>query len=88
MFALRKASLPHRNNQYEWELTYCQGGQQDAIVVKYQATDCVAKMERQDGTAVVILQQGGFYTLNRFKWGSKTYRYCLMSEMRLIGCAN
>lgn len=74
-YSLHKASLPYRNNQYEWELTDRQGDRTDSIVLKHGSADHVAKIERLDGTAVVTLQQGGFYTLNRFKWGSKTYRW-------------
>ena len=76
-YSLHKASLPYRNNQYEWELTDRQGDRTDSIVLKHGSADHVAKIERLDGTAVVTLQQGGFYTLNRFKWGSKTYRYSI-----------
>lgn len=76
-FALHKASLPYKNNQYEWELTGSQGDYQNSIVLKHGGIDQVAALEQQDGTAVVTLQRGGFYTLNRFRWGSKTYRYSL-----------
>ncbi len=76
-FALHKASLPYKNNQYEWELTGSQGDNHSSIVLKHGSINEVAAVEQQDGTAVVTLQQGGFYTLNRFKWGSKTYRYSL-----------
>ncbi|DBA84545.1 hypothetical protein WJX79_006245 [Trebouxia sp. C0005] len=74
-FALHKASLPYKNNQYEWELTGSQGDYQNSIVLKHGGIDQVAALEQQDGTAVVTLQRGGFYTLNRFRWGSKTYRW-------------
>ncbi|CAD6579338.1 MAG: hypothetical protein ASARMPREDX12_009133 [Alectoria sarmentosa] len=73
-FSLHKASLPYKNNQYEWELTGSQGDDHNSIVVKHGGIDEVAAVEQQDGTAVVVLQRGGFYTLNRFRWGSKTYR--------------
>ncbi len=81
IYTLHKVCLPYKNNQYEWELTGSQGELSDAVVLKHGDIDYVAKIETSDGACVVTLEQGGFYTLNRFRWGSKTYRYCCPLQM-------
>ena len=73
-YSLHKASLPYNHNQYQWEITDGQGDYANAIVLKHGEQGQLATIERQDGSQVLTLHQGGFYTLNKFKWGSKTYR--------------
>ena len=72
---LHKVKVPHRDNKYEWDISDCQGDFTDGLVLKHGDPGCVAAIERKDGSVLLTLEQGGFYTLNKFRWGSKTYRY-------------
>ena len=74
-FCLHKVNVPHQNNQYEWDISDSQGDFADGLVLKHGNPGCVAAIERKDGSVLATLHQGGFYTLNRFRWGSKRYRY-------------
>lgn len=74
-FCLHKVKVPHQNNQYEWDISDSQGEFADGLVLKHGDPGCVAAIERKDGSVLAALHQGGFYTLNRFRWGSKLYRY-------------
>lgn len=82
-FCLHKMSVPQQFNQYEWDLSDSRGDFTNGLVLKHGATHCLAAMERKDGSVPALLHQGGFHTLNKFRWGSKTYRYCF----RCIGTA-
>ena len=73
-YFLHKVTFPHKTHCYEWKLADIRGGTADEVVVKHGDCGHVAILEIKNGTHVLKLHQGGFSTLNRFKWGSKTYR--------------
>ena len=75
-FCLHKVNVPQQFNQYEWDLSDSQGNFTNGLVLRHGATHCLAAIERKDGSVLALLHQGGFHTLNRFRWGSKAYRYC------------
>ena len=77
-FCLHKVSVSQQFSQYEWDLSDSSGDFTNGVVLRHGATHCLAAIEHKDGSVLALLHQGGFHTLNKFRWGSKTYRYCLV----------
>lgn len=81
-FCLHKVDIPHRSSQYQWSLSDSLGDFTDSLIVKHRCNfNSVAAIQRQDGSLLTSLHQGGFYTLNIFRWGSRMYRYVPFSVM-------
>lgn len=78
-FCILKVDMPQRNNQYEWSLSDSQGDFTDSVTLKHGCHYCVAELERKDGSLLTSLHHSGFYTMNKFRWSSKTYRYSFLS---------
>lgn len=78
-FCLHKVSVPTQQlNQYEWDFSDSQGDFAEGVVLKHGGSHCLATLKRKDSSVLALLHHGGFNTLNKFRWGSKTYRYCFM----------
>lgn len=77
-FCLHKVSVPTQLHRYEWDFSDSQGDFAEGVVLRHGGSHCLATLERKDGSMLALLHPGGFHTLNKFRWGSKTYRYCFM----------
>jgi len=76
-FHMHKAHTPCRSSQYLWELSDQQAECTQRLTVTYEGSGDTVDLqgEKANSLATVDLCRGAYYTVIKFKWGNKAYRY-------------
>lgn len=76
-FHLHKFGVPATRNQYRWKLSDQQQACTEALNVSFEGTGDTVDLQGEQGEAVVAVDlcRSAYYTVIKFEWKVKSYRY-------------
>jgi len=76
-FHLHKFAMPARGNQYRWKLSDQRQACTEALTVSFGGTGDTVDLQGEKGDTLVAVNlcRSSYYTVIKFEWKARSYRY-------------